>query len=529
MSGLSMEEVEYLESEGIDYEVTGESTDMGPDGQEIPVYSCDIRYDENRGGRIRIEAVPPEEVVFTPEARTFKSAPLVAHRRELPYYEVLAMGVDEEFLDEHKGEMQSTSTESLEWARQFYGSSANYNQTRSAHSGPTHDPMAEPVTVTEAWSVIEGELRRFLCIGPAYEIWNGEGEGELADDIPIAVFTPDPEPHTVLGLCNWDYLKEIQKVKSQIQRGQLNSLAQSIENQLVVSQAQVNMRDLVSPEISGLIRVRSDVGAVREIKHQFVGADTLPVLEYYDQIRRDRTGREGPNEGMDPNIMQSTTAEAVSATLSKAQKRVKMLARVYAETGFKHLFLGVYRLLTRHQKREEMIKLRGHYVPVNPATWDADMDVRVAVALGTGSKTARIQELQFMSSKQEEHLSMGSPLVNFAHLRQTYGRMTDLMGYKNTDEFWAPWGEEQQQQFEQQQAEAAENAEKEPEQRIVDIEEMKVSAQVAQKQEEMRLKELEIRLKDERERVKMQLDAELRRQEIEAKMLQHKVDIHDGE
>lgn len=531
LTGITEEELLFFEEKGIEYKITGQDKDviMAPDPesgqmmpQEISVYAIDVTYMEH-DGRVRVEEVPPEEIVFTPEARKFSRAPCVAHVRGVPKDELIGMGIEEDFIDEHMGVVPSKSTESMAWSRHFYGSTSAAESVGGDSSSEVLDESQRLVEFAEAYVLVDtdddgiGELRMFRCVGPQYTIVPdemGETLGELVNEIPIAVFTPDPEPHTIPGLCNFDYLREIQRVKSQIQRGQLNSLAQSIENQMIVTN-DVNIRDLISPEISGVIRVRRDVNAVREIKHTFIGGDTLPVLEYYDQIKADRTGRAGPREGMDPNIMQSTTAEAVSSTLSKSQQRVKMLARVYAETGFKQMFMGIYRLLIANQRRERMVRLRGKYVPVDPRSWDAGMDVRVNVALGTGTRTEKITALQALAEKQEQHIIQGSPLVDFSHLRTTYGKLTDLLGFVDTEMFFKPWDAQMQAAFDEQQAEAAKNAPEDPAQRVVDVEQIKVTMEANYKQEELKLKREEMLLKDQREREKMERDFALREYEAE--------------
>jgi len=532
MTGLSEDELIFLgEQDGVEYEIVGEREDIlqsqDPQTGEIvselgTVYDIEVTRTVTEG-RVRVEGVPPEEIVWTPEARSFDRAPTVAHRRTVPRDELILMGIDPDFIDDHMGPVETDlSTENLAWSRQFYGSSM------SGTMGTTElDPSQKPILFTEVYALVDtdddgvGELRMFQCVGPQYAIVpdeNGDIFGELVDEIPIALFTPDPEPHTIPGLCNFDYLKEVQRVKSQIQRSQLNSLAQSIDSQMVVAQNEVNIRDLINPEISGIIRVRRDVNnSIREIKHSFVGGDTMPILAYYDQIKADRTGNAGPREGLDPNVLQSTTSEAVSSTLSKAQKRIVMLARVYAETGFKALFQGIYRTVVKHQNRKRMVQLRSEYVQVDPRAWDAEMDVRVNVALGTGSRMEKIQSLQALIAQQEAHLAQGSPLVSFAELRASYAKLTDLMGYKDTNQFWKPWGVQEQAQFEQQQAEAAANAPPDPAVAITQVEELKVQSDAASKIRTNDLKELEIRLQDERERDKDARSFALKEYELELK------------
>lgn len=546
MTGVSEDELIFLsEQEGIDFEIIGQSQDLvqsqDPQTGEMlaqmnQVYDIEVKRTQTEG-RVRVEEVPPEEIVWTPEARSFSKAPIVAHTRSVARDELLLMGIPDEFIEENKGTRPDSSTESLSWSRQFYGSSSVSETVRSNQDKHfTQDPSQEPIRFTEVYALVDtdddgiAELRMFKCVGPDYSIVpddNGDILGELTDDVPIAAFTPDPEPHTIPGLCNFDYLREIQKVKSQIQRGQLNSLAQSIENQLVVSASEVNMRDLISPEISGIVRVRRDVNnSIREIKHNFVGGDTLPVLEYYDQIKADRTGSAGPREGLNPNVMQSTTAEAVSSTLSKSQQRIKMLARVYAETGFKNMFKGIYGLIIKHQDRERVVRLRNEYVPVDPRYWDADMDVRVNVALGTGSRTEKITALQALAEKQEMHMQMGSPIVSYSELRATYGKLTDMLGYKDTDQFWKPWGPQQQQQMEEAQAEAAKNQPEDPAQRVVDVEELKVTLAATEAQNKHNLEVRKLEMQDARERDKQAREFALREFEIE---MQYKSKIDDRE
>ena len=517
MTGLSEQELQYLEQEGIEYEITGQGTQKvpGPEGEvEMPVFAVEIRY-VDQDNTYKVEAVPPEEIAWTPEARDFESSPVIVHSRDVPRDALVQLGIDDEFIEEHKGIRRGRSTESLPWSRQFYGSSSQSEIARSDQSDDTRDESQELIRFSEVYILADtdgdgvGELRLVQCVGPDFSIVPdeyGETYGELVDEVPIAAFTPDPEPHTIPGLCNFDYLKEIQRVKSQIQRGQLNSLALSIEQQLVVAQNQVNMRDLIAPEISGLIRVRSDVNSIREIKHSFVGADTLPVLEYYDQIKADRTGRAGPREGMNANIMQSTGSEAVENTLSKQQQRIRMLARVYAETGFKAVFKGLYRLVVKHQSRPKMIRLRGKYTEIDPRNWSSDMDVRVNVALGNGSKSARLAELSNLYVDQKEQMAAGSPLVSFVELRATAGKMLDLMGHKDTDQFYKPWGPQEQQMMEQQQAEAAKNAPLPPDEQIAEAAKLEVQMKAAEAEMKNERELLQMQLEDERARVKQEQD-----------------------
>lgn len=89
-----------------------------------------------------------------------------------------------------------------------------------------------------------------------------------------------------------------------------------------------------------------------------------------------------------------------------------------------------------------MVRLRGKWVEADPKSWDADMDVITHVALGRGTDAQRIAALALIATKQELAIAgMGgvtNPLADLGNYRNTLAKMTEIMGYKNVDEFWKP-------------------------------------------------------------------------------------------
>src|SRR3990167_5514834 len=59
------------------------------------------------------------------------------------------------------------------------------------------------------------ELRKICTIGDQYHVV----KTEPADSKPFAFFSPDPEPHTMLGGSWYDLLKDTQLIDSQLLRG----------------------------------------------------------------------------------------------------------------------------------------------------------------------------------------------------------------------------------------------------------------------------------------------------------------------
>jgi len=511
---------------------------LDADVEDIEIES--VSYDEKGGsetytvrvtrreadGKSRFQAVPPEEFVFSDDARSLPSAPLVAHVREVAQEELLAMGIPEDVIEEAAQKtLDQYSDDELATARRVDGG-------ESGVADEEVDPSQIPVIFAEVYCLVDGdgdgiaETRLCQCIGPTYEIVNGDGKGEIVDEIPFAVMTPDPEPHTIVGRGNYQDLGEVQRVKSHILRRTLDSLSRAVDPDTVVDDARVNMHDVLHPEISGVVRVTGDVNsAMREMAHQFVGHATLPMLEHYDAVREDVSGYTKASAGLDPEALQSSTRTGVVAHLSASQQRIELIARSFAETGVKPLYKGLLRLAVKHANREKMLRLRGEWVAVDPRHWQATMDVQVNVTIGQGTVEDRMAVLGAALGKQMELMQMGSPLVTWAEVRYTLGKVIQLSGRQDGDLLFRPWGPEQQAKLEEQMKMNPPQP-SDPTVMLAEVEREKNQLQAQMDQVKLQQERWKIQLEDERERDKMAQDMALKEREIEAK---HAADIRDAE
>lgn len=484
-----------------------------PASAVIEVYDLRVtRFSDDM--RIRFAAVPPEEFVFTPGARRIDDAPLVAHVREVPADELRQLGVPDGEIERARGRQRALSADDLEASRQIHPGA-----DPSLSASDTRDESQQPILYAEAYALVDAdgdgiaERRLFRCVGPDYRIVNGEGVGEVVDDVPFAVITPDPEPHTIVGLSTYDLVHDLQRINSQLLRGLLDSLSEALEPTTEVVQGEVNLGDLLNPEISGIVRVKRP-GMMREVRHEFLGPAILPVLDQMGEIKENRTGVSKAAAGLDADSLQSATKAAVAATLTAAQQQIELTARVYAETGVRRLYRGLLRLIVQHQDRPRMVRLRGGYVEVDPSDWDADMDVSVNVGLGYGTTEDRVAMLQDLARAQWEMMQAGSPLVGWAEIRSTLAKLTEAAGFRAVEEFWREWGPEQEQMAAMQSA-GQEGGD--PAAELVAVEREKVALEQQIQVQKLELERLKIMLQDDRERDKIARETELKRAEIEAK------------
>jgi hypothetical protein len=515
--GLTPEALAIVVSEG---DATLEGIEVGEDG----LMSASISHKKSDAEPcFKIASVPNDEFLISADATCLEDATLTAHVRDLPVDYVVGLVGDEhrEFVESVKGKTKGTASTDLEHARR-HDSGFDDDDEDGRDESQQLVKYAEAYVLVDADKDGTAELRMCQCVGPQYKILNGKGLGEIVDERPFALFSPIPEPHTVIGQSYYDLLKDIQRIKSQIWRGTLDSLAIAIEPKTEVVTGEVNMGDLLNPEVNNIIRVRKP-GMMREIKHSFVGPDTLPVLATLDEVRADRTGHTKASEGLDADVLQSTTKSAVSATMTKAQQRTEMIARIFAETGIKQMYRGLLKMIVANPPRKDMVRLRGQYVEVDPRTWNAEKDVTINVALGAGLVEEKLASLSQIAADQIQLQQAGSPLVSTVEVRNVRSKFAELLGWKDVDKFYKKWG--QQEEMQMQQMLANQPPPPSPEMALVEVENQKAQANTQIKIMELEMKREDMMLRNDLERDRLAREMALKEHEIE---LKHQKEIIDS-
>lgn len=444
-------------------------------------------------GRVKVEAVPPEEFLISREAKSVEQADYVAHRRIVTVSELVAMGYDFDEVSKLGSAHEDMSTNVERYTR---------NKALSNEMNERNDPAMKKVLYVENYIKVDydgdgiAELRKICTAGDGNKILMNEP----CTMAPFATMCPDPEAHDFFGHSVAETVMDIQRIKSSIMRNTLDSLAMSIHPRIAVTEGMVNMDDVLSTEVGAIIRQRS-AGQVQPLSMPFVGREAFPVLQYMDQVKEARTGISKASAGLDANALQSSTATAVAATVSAAQQHIELIARIFAETGVKRMYQLVLHLITTHQDRERMVRLSNEFVPIDPRAFNSSMDVTINVALGRGSDTERMMMLRQIGEMQKEAMAtMGpqNPLTDINKLSNTLKAMTELAGFKDTSQFWADPA-----QFQPP-----------PAQDKPDINEQLIQVQIQQIQADMQKKAAELQLG----REKMIMDDDRKRDELEAEL-----------
>ena len=459
-------------------------------------------------GCVRVESVPPEEFLIDRDATSMNDAYCIAHRRYLTVSDLVEMGYDYDEVQKFASPYETQLDDNAEFqARNTY---------QNEGINPVEDDANLKVQYVEAYMKIDmtgdgiAELRRLCCVGDNFEI----KKNLKCDQIPFVSFCPDPEPHTFFGLSIADITEDIQKVKSMVMRSMLDSLALSVHPRVAVVEGQANIEDVMNTEVGGIIRQRN-AGAVQPFNMPFVGKDCFPMLSYLDEVKENRTGISKASMGLDPDALQSSTASAVNATIQGGQQHIELIARIFAETGMKPLFKGIYELLARHQDKERTVRLRNEWIPIDPRVWQTGMDCVVNVGLGNGTAQERMQYLGQIAQKQEQilqTLGASNPLVEMTQYRNTMAKMVELAGFKDASMFFKEVPEmtpEQRQAMMQKKPDVSEQ--------LIQVQIEEIKANMMKANAKIQLETEEMKRRDDLDRDKLDAEIMLKAAEIEAK------------
>ena len=503
---LSNPDIEVVEREE-NYIAT--MTEFGEEIQIVDNYDLKVKITK-KSGKIKIDNVPPEEFLFNRRAKSLEDCYFICHRTTMSVSDLVSMGYDRKLIEDHAGKIDSEVDEERQ---------KRFEDLESQSGRDPADPSQKDVIVHDIIMKVDydddgvAEMRRILAIGDTgSEIL----ENDICDYIPFAVISPILMPHRLVGRSMFDLTQDLQTIKSTLLRQYLDSTYHSVLPRIVAVEGQVNLDDLLDGTAGGIIRTRS-AGAVQPLSTNGVGAEIQPLMNYLDEVKSDRTGISKASQGLDPSILQSTTASAVSATVKGSQQKLESYARTIAETGVKDLFRGILHLVSSYQQQERIVRLRNEFVAIDPQEGNSGFDVIVNVGLGTADDEQKIAFLQAIASKQEtilQTLGADNPICDLSQYVHTLRQITEIGGFKDANQFFKT-PQAVQMQMQQQKAQKEGQPQQNP---VMQAEMMKAQAEIEARKMKI---EADIELAREKAiadiqlaREKMNAELEMRRQEL---------------
>jgi hypothetical protein len=443
--GLNAEELTLLFADGEMELISQETEEVGIDPMGMPILSYNVVIKKKKEvGKVCVENVPPEEFLIAKRDKSIKNARFVAHRTVKTRSDLIAMGYPQDQVDKMPAYNDLTYTPERV-AR--YSAGEMPDETQSLDFTMQEVELFECYIRTDFDGDGIAELRKVVYAGDQII------DNEETDHIPFASICPIPMPHKFFGQSLADRAMDIQLIKSTITRQILDNLYLTNMPRVTALDGQVNLDDLLTSSPGGVVRIKSQ-GAVQPLSVPATASQSFPMLDYMDQVLQKRSGVTQTSQGLDANILQNTTATAIAAMQQAGSGRIEMIARIFADTGVKDLFAGIFHLILKYQDKPRVIRLRGKYVSIDPREWKNNYDVTVNVGLGTGSQDQKMAMAAMVMQKQEQILStqgFANPLVSVGQYRNTLGKFIEAAGYKDSMEFFKEIPPELDQQLSQPQ------------------------------------------------------------------------------
>lgn len=391
------------------------------------LYDVEIRV-TRPAGKVCIEGVRPETFIISKRATKQADAILQGEIRPFTRSDLVEMGIDKE---------DAYTVQDYEYRILETGDSL---KERAEHESSTWR-LGEPESTDKATEEV------VLFCGYIKADFNGDGIAEWryvlrggnktlknveADDGPdYCLLTPIPIPHSVYGMALADPVAPIQTTNTALQRQYLDSLYLANNPRTYAIDGQVNLDDLLSNRIGGVVRMKS-ANAAGPLQTTNVSGEALQGIEFMDSRREARTGVTRYNQGLDADSL-NKTATGVTKIMGKGDKRMLMIARIFAETGVKDLYRLVLRLVCQYQDKAAVVRLRNQFVTFDPREWSHEMDVTINVGLGTGDKSEQVAMWQQVIAMQQQAIEAGSSLADETNVYNALQQVMKAMGIKGAE------------------------------------------------------------------------------------------------
>lgn len=443
-TGLSVDQVQALlepteDGEEVEIAEQREYTQIVIDEMgmpaEMPAYDVKIKRTRQEG-RIRIENVPPEEMLFSRNGRTLDSLTLTGHRKTMTVQEwERDFGFDRDRLIKVSGNARSE---------------VSYNRRRRANAsdfgGRTGEAPIDDlreVTLNHLFIRVDQdgdgvpEMRAIWCDSQVQEIF----EDDEVEDHPFDMACAIPMPHQLVGLGLADLSGDWQLIHSTLMRQGLDNIYQMNNARTLVSN-KVNLDDYLTNRVGGYVRVDSDGADVgmhaTPMVTSDVGGFVYPMLERVEMLKEASTGVVRMNQGVDTDALRTDTAKGIAMMQGAGNQRLELMARIFAQTFVRSLFRRMLRLMVNHQDKPRMIRLRNDWVEIDPREWNSEMDLKVNVGLGYDNKEQEaIMAAQVLTTTQGIIAMQGGlsgPLVTAKHAYNAVKGAYEAWGEHNPED-----------------------------------------------------------------------------------------------
>lgn len=388
----------------------------------------DVVADKKTNGYIKIEVIPPEEVWIDPNAKTLEDSPIVAHGRARTISEIREDGF--EVGDDDVENLSTLNDEEV---------TARDREQVALNTQSDDDPSMKKVLFFEAYSKIDilqngiAQLYKIFFIG---EKCSKILYFEACDEIQFADWTAIRMPHRLIGKSIADDVAEIQEDKTFIKRAIFDNAALQSNPRKWVQGDKVNLAQLQENAVGQIVLVDEQGAIEQEVVPPIIN-EGVTVLGLLDAEREARTGFRKFNSTLDgiDNAYQ-TSATGAEIVNNAANDRAELIARGFAETGFKKL---AKLILNLGQKFEQDTVLFNKEL-LSKENFNPDLEINIDIGLGANDKRTEFQRAGALFKAASDVLQAQSAglmpkFLNAKGIYEVIKEYFNSIGFKNHEAF----------------------------------------------------------------------------------------------
>lgn len=394
--GVSDDQLKFYATKFGAENVVIDSVDVVDSDQGQSLSNVTIVQEEDRSQQ-RVKLIQPEKFFRDPRATYINDSIFAGHAEDVTRHQLIEDGFLEDEVMGLRLDYRFRHNEE-EYARKGHDSS--FSRLRPNKRSPLQEEVTLYTTYTyidlqdfpALWEDVLEELPDELTGSQLYKFCWSQGElltleggflfEPVSDGMPYLEWTQIKISHSEFGLCESDIQAGMQFNKSNLTRLILDN-QQAVNTTRWKARKGVvrNPRELLENNIGSTIWL-NDINGLEPIETPQLSPATFQVLDMLGAEKEARGGLSRLAKGMSGDAISHQNADSMIQRLTNASnRRVMMQVRDYANNFLRPLFVRLYNLGVKYDKRVHHTESQGKTFELRPSDWEVRRRMKVKVAL----------------------------------------------------------------------------------------------------------------------------------------------------
>jgi hypothetical protein len=379
--------------------------------------------------QVRVDVIPPEEFLITPQARSIEEADFVAHRTRKTFSDLIKMGYDKKVVAKIGAEDDAELSMDPEFLARHDGIGAD----RLNLDGELQE-QSKYVMVYECYVYLDmdgaGETKLYKVTKCGSQVL----DCEPVERKPFLHFCPMPVSHSFYGTNYAAKVIPTQNARTVLMRGILDhTVITNNPRYMVVKGSVTNPKELIENRFGGIVNVTRPDG-IMPMQQATLNPFVFQTIQLLDEDKEEVTGVSKLSTGLNKDaISKQNSAGLVENLVTLSQQREKIIARNFA-SFIKKLYLEVYRLVLGNEKAEKVIEVAGQFMRIAPYEWSDRKDCSVELKLGYGEQEKEAQKFMMLHQLMSADPAV-QPMYQLPNRHAMLATIFEKAGVKNVAEF----------------------------------------------------------------------------------------------